>query len=246
MRIGRFLKSKSLGRNRVILVVLPSSVNQDQIQMKNSLLFALLSVVAALSATSLHAEILLTFDDLTPGSTSGNQYVSEGISFSYGELTGSVAVGSLLTFSNLTDGLEIVAGGFAISGTNAASTFNGLDDNLMSFSSPVSRLSLVTDDQLGESTADVVRLIALEATNNPFTFRVIDFAERLDDTTSLLENTMTLELNVNFSFAAFQRTTEPEAFDNLQFTSVPEPTCVLMLCVSISYLCVAKRGRTRR
>ena len=81
-------------------------------------------------------------------------------------------------------------------------------------------------------TADVVRLIALEATSNPFTFRVIDFAERLDDTTSLMENTMTLEPNVNFSFAVFQRTTEPEAFDNLQFTPVPEPTCESMLCVS--------------
>lgn len=187
-----------------------------------NLVFAIVATLWA--STNVRAGIILNFDDLPAGSSSGDIFSADGVLFRFGNLSGTVSVGALLSFDQLADGLEIVSGDFAISGANAASTFNGLDDNLMAFATPISRLSLVFDDAANETDADLVRLIALESTVDPLAFRVIDFVERLDNTMTIAENTMLLSPSTTFSFAVFQRTTEPESFDNLRISTVPEPS----------------------
>jgi hypothetical protein len=206
--------------------------------------FIAVAILFPCLSTLSSAEVVLTFDELSTGSKPGSVYSAVGVHFSYGEIISTVSIGNQIEFETLSEGLEIVSGPFAISGSNAASTFVNLDDNLMYFSKPLTQLSLITDDQAGETAADIIRLIALKPTVSPRIFTVIDFVESLDNGTTSATNTLALSFTNPVSYFAFQRTTESESFDDLRFTAVPEPTSAL-LCITAA-LAVTLQRRQRK
>lgn len=194
--------------------------------------------------------VTLDFEGLSVGGQPGDLY--PGIDFFYGNAGDDAAVGDLLAFSDLRSGFQITQGPFVISGSNAVSCFPTSfgppqAETLMAFAVPVTTVSLVTDDAFGE-TADIVRLLALEATANPLEFRILAIDEGTDDGTTIQANTLTLRLDTPFSFAAFQRTSEAESFDDLTFGthSVPEPSSALIFIVACGIVGVVRRNRVGR
>ena len=98
----------------------------------------------------------------------------------------------------------------------------------MSFSTPITAISVNSDSAPAE-IADVIRLIAVAPTGNPNEFQVIAVAKASDNATTSPGNLLSLTGLPPFSFAIFQTTTEQEGFDNLNFTTVPEPGSYALL-----------------
>ncbi len=79
----------------------------------------------------------------------------------------------------------------------------------------------------------MIRLIAVAPTGNPNEFQVIAVAEASDNATTSPGNLLSLTGLPPFSFAIFQTTTEQEGFDNLNFTTVPEPGSYALLAIGL-------------
>lgn len=170
----------------------------------------------------------IDFDSVDAGPISGDTYSAEGVVFLSGSVPDTLAVGSVFTISSPDPNLLIVDSDSHISPPNfaaASGAFFGIaDDLLMTFSGPVSTVSLTTDAANPDGGgADIVRLMALEATGNPGEFRVLDVVEAFDDEIAPPGNLLTVTNGgVAFRHALFQTTTEPEGFDDLNFTLVPD------------------------
>lgn len=201
-----------------------------------SLAHGLLAALLLLASPHLALATLINFDDVSvdgtignsPGIFPGNQYASQGVSFRTGSLSGTVSVGGTVTLNSPVDEFEVInASVSAISDPNlAVARGGGLNDLLMIFTTPVTSVSLTSDEFPGES-ADIIRLIALAPTANVNEFTVLAFDEKLDDAVSSPGNLLSVALGgTPFSYALFQATTEQEGFDNLSFNPVrliPEP-----------------------
>jgi hypothetical protein len=103
----------------------------------------------------------------------------------------------------------------------------GGNDLLIRFTAPVTSVMVTTDDFGGEDP-DIVRLLALSETGNPFEYMILDIGEGLDDAITSRANLLSVDNGgAGFSFALFQTTTEQEGFDDLTFSFapsvVPEP-----------------------
>ncbi|MBL8820492.1 MAG: PEP-CTERM sorting domain-containing protein [Planctomyces sp.] len=191
-----------------------------------------------------HAGVVqIGFDELSAdgvignsnGVYSGNHYASSGVLFRTGELVASG--GGIFTLTNPNDSFEVLggAGQPAISRPNfAIARGGGTRDLLMIFTTPVTSVSLISDNYFPES-ADIIRLGALKSTGIENQFTVLGYDEKFDNATSSPANRLTISLNgQSFSYALFQVTTESEGFDDLTFTqAVPEPASILIFGISL-------------
>ena len=124
----------------------------------------------------------------------------------------------------------------------AAATNGGLNEVLFSFSTPITSLSLQTDNTPGENP-EVVRLLALQLIG-PNLFQVIAVASGSDDATGFPANFLQVT-GSGFSYAIFQTTTEQEGFDNVTFAAVPEPATLSLLFTGLAGLAYRNRRRNR-
>jgi hypothetical protein len=210
----------------------------------------LLAFVSALALASAAHAVVINFDDVVipPGSTvqPGNLYAAQGVTFSSGnmspDLNAAVAVGDTFTLTGIQNGFIMLNNDNSVSPPNFAGAQSlGLQDTLMAFASPITSLSLHSDDT-GES-AQVIRLLALEATGNANEYRVVAFDEALDDATSEPGNLLSVNVAGGFSFALFQVTTEQEGFDDVTFPTAPEPGTWLLVVLGMAVLGSARRKR---
>lgn len=203
---------------------------------------ALTAAFFALAAVSPSASaVLIDFDSLVAGTQNGNVLAATGVTFATGNIPNSLVGGPFL-FSNADPRFSIFAGS-AVSQPNIAVAFGGgMNDVLMSFSTPISAISVNSDAAPGEAP-DVIRLIAVAPTGNPNEFQLIAVAEALDNAITAPGNLLSLSGLAPFSFAIFQTTTEQEGFDNLNFMPVPEPESYALLAMGLFTLGMARAAR---
>ena len=190
--------------------------------------------------------VLIDFDNLAAGDQNGNVLAASGVTFATGTIP-NVIVGPF-TFSNFDPRFSIFSSSAVSLPNIAVALGGGLNDVLMSFSTPITSISVNSDSAPGEG-ADVIRLIAVAPTGNPNEFQVIAVAEAFDNATTSPGNLLSLAGLPAFSFAIFQTTTEQEGFDNLNFTPtrVPEPGTYALLALGMVALSVMRRrGGSKR
>lgn len=201
-------------------------------------LFALAGAAQPASA------VLIDFDNLAAGDQNGNVLAASGVSFATGSIPNVIA--APFTFSNFDPRFSIFASSAVSQPNIAVALGGGLNDVLMSFSSAITAISVNSDSAPAE-IADVIRLIAVAPTGNPNEFQVIAVAEASDNATTSPGNLLSLTGLPPFSFAIFQTTTEQEGFDNLNFTTVPEPVSYALLALGLGALgMMRRRGGSER
>lgn len=204
-----------------------------------------LVLVLALNSEA-HA-VLINFDDQAVAgvqAAAGNLYSAQGITFSSGnmspDLNAAIAVGNIFTLTGIQNEFVLINNANAVSNPNFAGARSlGLQDTLMAFSSPISSLSLHSDDT-GES-AQIIRLLSLLATGNPNEYQVLAFDEKFDNAVAEPGNLLSLNVPAGFSYALFQVTTEQEGFDDVSFAFrqepgagvIPEPSTLSLLGLGV-------------
>jgi|SoiMethySBSTD1v2_1073268.scaffolds.fasta_scaffold17337_6 hypothetical protein len=203
------------------------------------------------SAGSVYATTI-TFDDLpavTNNAQAGNTYDPLGIHISTLQSIPDTidTVGETFTVTPFSDTFWLISnpgGAGSISSPNfAAATNGGFNEVLFSFASPITSLSLQTDDTPGENP-DVVRLLALQLIG-PNQYEVVAVASGLDDATAFPANFLQVAAGGGFSYAIFQTTTEQEGFDNVEFAAVPEPATLGLLATGLAGFVYRNRRRNR-
>lgn len=191
---------------------------------------------------------VIDFDDIVAENMNqaGDTYASEGIEFStWDNITDAVSVGD---FISLTGGLStfwLIVNDNAVSdGRFAAATGGGDREVLMSFITPITSLSLHTDD--ASEGPETVRLLALVSTGLDTQFQVLALDEGLDNATSSPGNELFVS-GVSFSYALFQTVGEQEGFDdvtfNLEVTPVPEPGTIGLTLLGLGAILTLRRKR---
>ncbi len=209
--------------------------------------FAVVVPFAMLPPSTYCADIVIDFDDqpiaMEVATTDGDVYSSRGIFFASGDIPDSVSLGDVITLTNRTNQFSIISNTRARSVPNFAGAEGlGLRDTLMTFSELTISVSLDLDANFDEPP-DIVRLLGLQATGVPNTFRILALTEVLDNSSSRVTVNAT---SSPFDAAIFQVTTEQEGFDNLTVTSVPEPTNSLLITTGIAIFAVRRRRRLRQ
>lgn len=193
----------------------------------------------------------ITFDDLpavTNNAQAGNTYDALGIHIStLLSIPDTVdSVGDTFTADPFSDTFWLISnpgGAGSVSSPNfAAATNGGFNEVLFSFASPITSLSLQTDDTPAENP-DVVRLLALQLIG-PNQYEVVAVASGLDNATTSPANFLQVA-GTGFSYAIFQTTTEQEGFDNVEFTAVPEPATLTLVSTSLAGFVYRNRRKNR-
>jgi hypothetical protein len=195
-------------------------------------LFALAGVAQSASA------VLIDFDNLAAGNQNGDVLAASGVTFATGNIPNVIA--APFTFSNFDPRFSIFSSSAVSQPNIAVALGGGLNDVLMSFSTPITSISVNSDSAPAE-IADVIRLIAVAPTGNPNEFQVIAVVEAFDNATTSPGNVLSLTGLPPFSFAIFQTTTEQEGFDNLNFTRVSEPGSYALLALGLVALGMMRR-----
>jgi hypothetical protein len=211
----------------------------------NSITVFIASALLPLSAC--FADIVIDFDDQPVAgpvaTTDGDVYSSLGISFASGDIPDAVNLGDVITLSNRTEQFSIISNTSPRSAPNFAGAEGlGLRDTLMTFSQRATSVSLDLDANFGEP-ADLVRLLGLQATGTPNSFRILAITEMLDNVSSRVTINSTSSA---FDAAIFQVTTETEGFDNLVVTSVPEPSSAMGFATCAAIIAIGRRRRSTR
>lgn len=201
--------------------------------------------------------VLVNFDDVaasTSGSVySSNAFASHGVTLASCISTSSVAVGSTLNLFGIDPRVWVF--GYSnnapsppnyVGAINSANGANSTNDILLSFSTPIFSIEVATD--IPVESGEIVRLLALEPTANPWEFEVVGLAQGLDNATSSPANLLTVNMGTQaFSYALFQVTTEYECIDSLTFLPVPEPdaigACLLALLLGGTSVRAIRRRR---
>lgn len=200
------------------------------------------ALLASVGAAPSAFATLINFDDLpnTGGAVlplPGNQYAASGILFSSGSIPGLPMPGDVFTMTDMVDGFAYVSNSNCVSGPNFAGAHDiGLQDTLFSFTSSMGSLSMTSDSAPDGPT---FRLLALEATGAPNTYRVL----AVDEAVTGFQDSLSLSLPGGFSFAAFQVTTEQEGYDDITFSAVPAPGS--LVAFGIAGLATGRRRRLR-
>ena len=194
--------------------------------------------------------VLVNFDNVSAVETGtlypGTTFSNQGVSFASCISPSTLPSSSNLTLSGARDEIKVNGNANCISSLNfiTATTTVGTNDILMSFAVPIFSIQVTTDDPV--ESGDLVRLLALEPTENPWEFTVIGIAEGFDDATTSPANLLAIDLgNKSFSFALFQVTTESEGFDDLIFETVPEASGT-WLSITLMATTAALGSRIRR
>ncbi|MCX7799230.1 MAG: hypothetical protein N2109_02690 [Fimbriimonadales bacterium] len=192
------------------------------------------SALAAVSALGSSA-VVIDFELLSVGSNPGNVYAAQGVTFSYGQVTSGLNLGDTVVLPAMTGAIFGSKGSLAWS-PDTVGYAPGTNDLLMTFSSPVTFVSLITDRYVPESN-DLVQLVALDDN-----FNVVALMNAQDGGTTLVANSMSVSSPVPFRYALFVSTTEQEGIDDLTFVPVPEP---FTMALGAAGLAVALRRRRR-
>ena len=188
----------------------------------------------------------IDFDDVASGDLPGDTYADHCVLFSSGRIPDAISIGAVITLTKIDNRFKVANDpDAAISNPNLAFAIpNG--DLLMTFTEPVTHVSVTTDEYSPES-GETVRLISLEPTGNPNEFTVLQFDEGLDDATTAPDNLLSLSSVTPFSFVIFQTIeinglVELEGFDNLTFTkAVPEPSSLVLLALTLGGWAMRRR-----
>jgi hypothetical protein len=194
---------------------------------------------------------VVNFDEIS-GSLYGtlynqDQYLNEGVRISSGSSPQApLQVNDVFTLGDPRTDFYVYQNTEAVSGFNTvgATGQGGTNPNdvLLSFTTPVSFVSLRTDHAV--EAADIVQLVGLVPTGNPLEFRVTALFMAYDNATSAPADTLSLSLGAGFSYVLFQQTTDAETFDDLTFIPVPEPASAGLLLLGGLALCRrSRRGR---
>jgi len=211
--------------------------------------FVLAIGLASGLASPAHATTI-TFDDrpvtnLIPAIYPSNQYAGQGVTIQTIILTQSInTVGQIFSLTLSSDNFGVLSNDNSVSPPNFAVATNvfatASSAVLFSFSTPVSSVSLQTDDAPNE-IPDVVRLMLLESLGGG-NFRVTAVVTGLDNAISAPQNILALTSGAA-SFAVFATATEAEGFDNLTFQPVPEPGTMLLVGAGVASALARRRLR---
>ncbi len=190
---------------------------------------------------------MINFDSLEPGINAGNVLAGSGVTFTSGLIPNELPDNGEITLSSPVSQFVIINNENAISPPNFATGTAGNIDLLMSFAIPVTSVALTSDDDANESE-DIIRLLALAPTGNPYEFTVLAIDEAYDSAVSPPDNLLSVSLGgaESFGYALFQTTTGPEGFDDLTFTPVPIPSTLLLLGSGLSAAFAFRRKRLLR
>jgi hypothetical protein len=199
-------------------------------------------LTACVASTASAAAVFIDFESpeaaANPDTIPGTTYSAQGVTFTtvLRSVNTTPVVGTSTSLSGVSSDMLIYEGSNAFSGDQFAgpSPGGGANDLLMQFSTPITRISVVSD-QTGEG-AETIRLIAL-ADLGGGSYQILGFAEGPDNAIGLPASLLEVDLGAtSFRFALFEITTEQEGFDDLRFTQVPEPATLALLGLAFAGL----------
>ncbi|MFO0835307.1 MAG: hypothetical protein U0638_10070 [Phycisphaerales bacterium] len=199
-------------------------------------------LIGTMFGASSASATVVNFDDLPHSGgavlpVAGNYYAASGILFSSGTIPGTPMVNDVFTMTDMVNEFAYVSNSSSVSVPNLAGARDlGLQDTLFSFTTAIANLAMTSDSV---SDGPTFRLLALESTGAPNTFRVL----AVDEAVTGYQDALNLSIAGGFSFAAFQVTTEQEGFDDITFSNVPAPGS--MIAFAAAGVAATRRRRPR-